>query len=68
MVCLKAGTMFIHPEKIAPPSNMHTSFDNAAATVRLKSRSYEDDLWVQTMIENLAGYARKIGMGKTQRL
>ena len=27
----------------------------------------DDDRWVKNKIENLAGYARKIGMGKAYR-
>ena len=61
--------MFILSEKIAPPTHNHTlSNERAAEEARLK-RSLDDDedRWVKNMVENLVGYARKIGMGRSQR-
>ncbi len=55
--------MFILTEKIAPPIPSHSDSDHHL----LASSEHDDDLWVKDMIENLAGFARKIGMGKTQQ-
>ncbi len=61
--------MFVLAEKIAPPSRSLALFDEySPEDLRLKqSLDDDEDRWVKNMIENLVGYARKIGMGKTQR-
>ena len=60
--------MFILSEKIAPPSHVQIFNVCLPEDVRLKKcRKDDNDLWVQAMIENLAGFARRVGMGKTQR-
>ena len=58
--------MFILSEKIAPPITSRNEDDVQA--VRAKQLSDDDeDRCVQDIIDNLAGFARKIGLGKMRR-